>query len=95
MFAFAGFGAQLLGIAAWRQARGGHAPLMLFWLGLALLVASPRRYFGSLALAVATAAPGFRGLLFQCFYFLEAVVVGRYLRRHRIDHLHNHFADSS
>ena len=40
MFAFAGFGAQLLGIAAWRQARGGHAPLMLFWLGLALLVAS-------------------------------------------------------
>jgi len=40
VFAFAGFGAQLLGIAAWRQARGGHAPLMLFWLGLALLVAS-------------------------------------------------------
>ena len=70
-------------------------PLRLIGAHLALLVASPRRYFGSLALAVATAAPGFRGLLFQCFYFLEAVVVGRYLRRHRIDHLHNHFADSS
>jgi hypothetical protein len=40
VFAFAGFGAQLLGIAAWRQARGRHAPVMLFWVGLALLVAS-------------------------------------------------------
>jgi hypothetical protein len=33
--------------------------------------------------------------VWQVFYFVEASVLARHLLQNRIDHLHNHFADSS
>ena len=59
------------------------------------LVRSPRRYGAALALAWETKRAGLRGGLYQLIYFVEAVILARELRRRRIDHLHNHFGDSS
>ena len=46
-------------------------------------------------LAWKTARPGFRGRLWQLFYFLEAVLLTRELQRQGVSHLHNHFGDAS
>jgi glycosyltransferase involved in cell wall biosynthesis len=46
-------------------------------------------------LAWETAPPGPRAWLWQIFYLLEAMILARHLARTRIDHLHNHFANSS
>lgn len=55
----------------------------------------PGRYFGTLRLALRTARPGLKGLVWQLFYFAEATVLARHLIRRGVTHLHNHFADSS
>jgi hypothetical protein len=55
----------------------------------------PGRYLRALRLALTTGRPGLKGLLWQLFYFAEATVLARHLLQNRIDHLHNHFADSS
>jgi glycosyltransferase involved in cell wall biosynthesis len=62
---------------------------------LSALARSPRTYLSALALAVRTRPPGWRGALFQLFYFCEAVVLARHLRKNGVRRLHNHFADSS
>ena len=62
---------------------------------LGQLVRSPSRYLSALALAWATKRPGVRGSIYQLIYFVEAVILAAELRRRRIDHLHNHFGDSS
>ena len=59
------------------------------------LTRSPRRYLNGLRLALRTKRPGFRGGLYQFFYFAEAVVLAEEARRRRVDHLHNHLGDSS
>ncbi len=59
------------------------------------LVTSPKRYLSALGLAWRTKRPGIRGGLYQLFYFAEAVVLAGEIRRRGIDHLHNHFGDSS
>jgi len=67
-------------------------------LGLAhgqLLLRSPLRYLGSIALALKTRQPGLRGLLYQLFYFIEAGILADQLQKRRIKHLHNHIASSS
>jgi len=56
---------------------------------------NPGRYFRTLALALRTARPGLKGVLWQLFYFAEATVLARHLRDEGVEHLHNHFADSS
>ena len=56
---------------------------------------NPKRYFRTLALALRTARPGLKGFLWQLFYFGEATVLARHLQDRGVDHLHNHFADSS
>jgi hypothetical protein len=56
---------------------------------------NPGRYFRTLALALKTARPGLKGFLWQLFYFAEATVLARHLQDQGVDHLHNHFADSS
>jgi len=58
-------------------------------------VRSPRRFIGAAALARRTHPKGVRGALIQCAYFAEAAVLARHLRRLTIEHLHNHFPDSS
>ncbi|MEB3274009.1 MAG: glycosyltransferase [Prochlorothrix sp.] len=67
-------------------------------LGLAhlqLLGRSPGRYLRSIGLALKTAQPGLRGLLYQLFYFIEAGILADQLKKRRIKHLHNHIASSS
>lgn len=60
-----------------------------------MLTANPRRYLGAVKLAARTARPGLRGALFQAIYFLEAGILAGEIRKRGIDHLHNHFGDSS
>ncbi|MEM7272679.1 MAG: glycosyltransferase [Actinomycetota bacterium] len=62
---------------------------------LGLAVRSPRRYLAAARLATTTRRAGLRGAIFQLFYFLEAGVLAAALHRRRVDHLHNHFGDSS
>lgn len=59
------------------------------------LLRHPRRYLETLALAWRTRRPGFRGSVYQLFYFAEAVVLAAEVRKRGIDHLHNHLGDSS
>lgn len=70
-------------------------PLRLLGAHGRLLWRSPGRWFKALALALRTARPGFKGFIWQCFYFLEAGVLARHLQVSGITRLHNHFADSS
>jgi colanic acid/amylovoran biosynthesis glycosyltransferase len=60
-----------------------------------LLFSTPSRYRQALKLAWRSQSPGFKALLYQVVYFIEAGVLAQELRSRRIDHLHNHFADSS
>lgn len=69
-------------------------PFRLLLLNLASLLTTPGRYFATLNLARKTTQPGLRGLLWQFFYFQEAVVLASELSRARIGHLHNHLGDS-
>ena len=69
-------------------------PFHLLLLNLASLLTAPGRYFATLNLARKTAQPGWRGLLWQFFYFQEAIVLASELRRAEIGHLHNHLGDS-
>ena len=55
----------------------------------------PRRYLRALRLALRTSPPGLRNHVYQMFYFLEAAVLAEHLRKHDVDHLHNHIASSS
>lgn len=71
------------------------APLRLLGAHATLLARNPADYLGAIALAVRTARPGIKGALKQIAYFLEAGLLARYLRRTKVGHLHNHFADSS
>lgn len=70
-------------------------PLRLLGAHLEMAVHAPRRWLGALALAWRTSPPGLGARLWQAFYFAEAGVLAAYLRRARVSHLHNHFADSS
>ena len=70
-------------------------PLRLLRAHAELLAGSPRRWFRALRLMLRTSRPGAKGFLWQIFYFLEAGVLARHLKRNRVSHLHNHFADSS
>ncbi len=56
---------------------------------------APSATLRALTLAWRTRAPGSKAALWQMFYFLEAVVLARHLRKIDAKHLHNHFVDSS
>lgn len=71
------------------------SPITLIAAHFGALVRSPRRYLRALFLALKTAPPGLRGLLFQLFYFAEAGVLAAHLRNKGVRHLHNHIAKSS
>ncbi len=60
-----------------------------------LILTRPTSYLRALRLAWQTRQPGLRGLLYQLAYLLEAGLVGDFMRRKGIRHLHNHLADSS
>lgn len=60
-----------------------------------LLMTQPKRYLQALTLAWRTRQLGVRGSLYQLIYFIEAGLLAHQLNRQGIDHLHNHFGDSS
>jgi glycosyltransferase involved in cell wall biosynthesis len=62
---------------------------------LAMLFSNPIGYFRTLGLAFSHRPPGVRGLALAVAHFTEAMVLARELRRRRISHLHNHFANSA
>ena len=59
------------------------------------VVRRPHRFFVTLYLAQSISRPGLRGFAYQTFYFLEAVLVARELRRGSVCHVHNHIGDQS
>ncbi len=60
-----------------------------------MLAANPGGYLRGLRLARETKRAGVRGSIYQLIYFVEAVVLAHQIRSRGIDHLHNHFGDSS
>ena len=71
------------------------SPLTISSAHLALLLRSPFQYLRALGLAWSMRQSGFRGHLYQLFYFAEAGLLAGELLRRGIGHLHNHSADSS
>ncbi|WP_270732619.1 glycosyltransferase family 4 protein [Shimia sp. Alg240-R146] len=71
------------------------SPITLIAAQFAALTHRPGGYFRALFLALKTAPPGLRGVLFQLFYFAEAAVLAQHLRKKGVRHLHNHIAKSS
>ena len=60
-----------------------------------LILRRPGRWLGAARLALGTARPGVRGMVWQLFYLAEAGVLARYLRRAGARHLHAHFAQGA
>ena len=58
----------------------------------ACLISRPHRYLAGLAFAVRLARLDLSAALRHCFYFAEAVVIGQWMRRKALHHLHVHFA---
>lgn len=61
----------------------------------ASFVSSPGKFLRTFRLALSHRAPGVRGLLLSFGHFAESMVLARELKRRRIEHLHNHFANSA
>lgn len=55
----------------------------------------PKRYFSALALAVHTRPSGFKALIYQLIFFIEAIVLAHHLKRAGVEHIHNHFVFGS
>jgi colanic acid/amylovoran biosynthesis glycosyltransferase len=70
-------------------------PLRLLKINILTVVKAPGDYLKTLKLAFKTRKPGIKGALYQLFYFQEALMLSDYLKSHNIQHLHNHFGDSS
>lgn len=62
-----------------------HVSAMIKW---------PLAYLSTLRLALDHRAAGAKALLWSLFHFAEAVVLAHALRRDKIDHVHNHFANA-
>ncbi len=60
-----------------------------------ILIQSPFRYVKSFSYACTVRSPGIKALIFQFFYFAEAVVLLAQLRKIGVSHVHNHAPNSS
>jgi colanic acid/amylovoran biosynthesis glycosyltransferase len=65
----------------WRGVLGAH---------LSALIGHPLAYLATVKEALSLARPGPRGLLWQIFYFGEAIVVWRHCWEHELRHIHAH-----
>ena len=68
-------------------------PLRLIGSHLAMLLTRPGGYFAALGAALRSRNPGLRAAVWHLFYFLEAAILARQLRRRGVGHLHVHFAN--
>lgn len=59
---------------------------------LEAFLTAPSRYLKTLRLALGMASPGLKALLWQLFYFAEAMIVWQHCRRAGVRHLHASFA---
>jgi colanic acid/amylovoran biosynthesis glycosyltransferase len=62
---------------------------------LDVLLKSPRSYFAGLCFALRLAGTDLRQLVFAVLYFVEAVIVGRWMEAQGSRHLHVHFANAA
>ena len=62
---------------------------------LAVLTRRPHRYLSTLRLALQLRPPGLRGLIWQLFYFTEAVIVWHRCAGLGVTHLHGQFASNA
>jgi colanic acid/amylovoran biosynthesis glycosyltransferase len=62
---------------------------------LAVLAKSPKSYFTGLWFALRLAGTDLRRLTFAVFYFVEAVILGRWMESQELRHLHVHFANAA
>ncbi|MBA2580267.1 MAG: glycosyltransferase family 4 protein [Thermoleophilaceae bacterium] len=68
-------------------------PLKLAADHAAALVSKPLRYAATLLLALRLSPPGARGVLWQVFYFVEAIALWRRCEQRDVRHVHAHFAN--
>lgn len=61
---------------------------------LSELARAPLRYLRTLGLALRHRPPGLRAMFLSLAHFAEAILLAAELRRRKVDHLHNHFANS-
>ncbi|MEM8801035.1 MAG: glycosyltransferase [Pseudomonadota bacterium] len=61
----------------------------------ARMLKTPARWFGAAKLAWSTSPKGLKNRLWQLFYFLQAGVLADHMQRNDVQHLHNHFGNSS
>ena len=59
---------------------------------LSMLIRSPRSYAAGAFYAFRLAGSDLRAMLFNIFYFIEAVLLADWMRREQLDHVHVHFA---
>jgi glycosyltransferase involved in cell wall biosynthesis len=69
-----------------------HGPFRIACDHIHCLIASPRRYLSGLQSALRLGGLDLKASLRHLLYFAEAVVVGQWMRRNAIPHLHVHFA---
>ncbi|MGA9722971.1 MAG: glycosyltransferase family 4 protein [Candidatus Binatus sp.] len=62
---------------------------------LGILLKSPRSYFAGLWFALRLAGTDLRRMIFSVFYFIEAVILGRWMESQGLRHLHVHFANAA
>ncbi len=62
---------------------------------LRALISRPGRYSSALLMALRKRPSGLKALLYQLFYFAEAVILSDHLQKNDVKHLHNHIAKSS
>ncbi|NJC04484.1 glycosyltransferase involved in cell wall biosynthesis [Sphingomonas kaistensis] len=72
----------------------GQSPLTFLGAHLGEAVRRPIRTLRTLLLALRHRPPGIKSALLSLAHFAEAIVLAGELRRRRIGHLHNHFANS-
>jgi glycosyltransferase involved in cell wall biosynthesis len=62
---------------------------------LSTLLRNPFLFFKTFIFALCTSKSGFKGTLYQIFYFAEAVLACDVIRSKKISHIHNHIGDQS
>jgi colanic acid/amylovoran biosynthesis glycosyltransferase len=72
-----------------------QSAVSIVWIVLTSVIRSPMRFLVTARLAFLTSRPGVRGLIYQSFYFVEAVLAADLLARNAIVHVHNHIGDHS
>jgi glycosyltransferase involved in cell wall biosynthesis len=72
-----------------------QSPLAFVRAHLGALFTRPARYLRTFGLALGHRAPGARGLFLAFAHFAESVLLARELERRKVEHLHNHFANSA